>query len=165
MGKTTNILDLNNRLSKVEKENVAQNNYNSLKNRPKINGNLLTGDKTGSQLGLANTQDIDDLIYHKIAESESTGTLGSKLQSLTTAYNSLSLAQRRSALLVVNSVTIYQPIDCSGNWFGIWVESSGAYLTRYGIAGSAYVETGGTVTDNSSVENTDVFELWVCEPN
>lgn len=59
MGKTTNILDLNNRLEKVEKENVAQNNYNSLKNRPKINGNLLTGDKTGAQLGLAEAQDID----------------------------------------------------------------------------------------------------------
>lgn len=62
MGKTTNILDLNNRLSKVEKENVAQNNYNSLKNRPKINGNLLTGDKTGLQLGLAQAQDVDKLV-------------------------------------------------------------------------------------------------------
>ena len=58
MGKTTNILDLNNRLERVEKENIAQNNYNSLKNRPKINGNLLTGDKTGTQLGLANAQDV-----------------------------------------------------------------------------------------------------------
>lgn len=58
---TTNILDLNNRLTKVEKENVAQNNYNSLKNRPKINGNLLTGDKTGAQLGLAESQDIADI--------------------------------------------------------------------------------------------------------
>lgn len=62
MGKTTNILDLNNRLSKVEKENAAQNNYNSLKNRPKINGNLLTGDKTSTQLGLADAQDIDNLV-------------------------------------------------------------------------------------------------------
>lgn len=61
MGKTTNILDLNNRLTKVENENVAQNNYNSLKNRPKINGNLLTGDKTGTQLGLAEAQDITDI--------------------------------------------------------------------------------------------------------
>ena len=61
MGKTTNILDLNNRLTKVEKENIAQNNYNSLKNRPKINGNLLTGDKTSTQLGLANAQDIGNL--------------------------------------------------------------------------------------------------------
>ena len=61
MGRTTNILDLNNRLEKVEKENVAQNNYNSLKNRPKINGNLLTGDKTGTQLGLAEAQDIADI--------------------------------------------------------------------------------------------------------
>lgn len=61
MAKTTNILDLNNRLEKVEKENVSQNNYNSLKNRPKINGNLLTGDKTSAQLGLADAQDITDI--------------------------------------------------------------------------------------------------------
>ena len=61
MGRTTNILDLNNRLEKVEKENVTQNNYNSLQNRPKINGNLLTGNKTGTQLGLAETQDVGDL--------------------------------------------------------------------------------------------------------
>lgn len=58
---TTNILDLNNRLTKVEKENIAQNSYTSLKNKPKINGNLLTGDKTGAQLGLAEAQDISNL--------------------------------------------------------------------------------------------------------
>lgn len=55
---TTNILDLNNRLTKVEKENVAQNNYNSLQNRPKINGNLLTGNKTGAQLGLVSSEEM-----------------------------------------------------------------------------------------------------------
>ena len=55
---TTNILDLNNRLTKVEKENVAQNNYNSLQNRPKINGNLLTGNKTAAQLGLVSSEEM-----------------------------------------------------------------------------------------------------------
>ena len=160
---TTNILDLNNRLTKVEKD-VAPNSYTSLKNKPKINSVTLTGNKSLADIGAAAASDLTNLYYHKVAESESTGTLGTKLQSLTTTYNSLSLAQRRSALLVVNSVTIYHPIDCSGNWFGIWVESSGAYLIRYGIAGSAYVENGGTVIDKSSEENTDVFELWICEP-
>lgn len=105
-----------------------------------------------------------DLKYHKIAESASTGTWGTKLQSLATAYNSLSLAQRRSALLVVNEVDIYQPVNCSGNWFNVWVESTGAYASRYGIDGSAYAETGGVITDSSSVENSNVFALWVCEP-
>lgn len=78
MGKTTNILDLNNRLSKVEKENVAQNNYNSLKNRPKINGNLLTGDKTGAQLGLADAQDITD-INTDIGDMSDLGTTATDL--------------------------------------------------------------------------------------
>ena len=50
---TTNILDLNNRLTKVEKENVAQNSYTSLKNKPKINGVTLTGNKSLADIGAA----------------------------------------------------------------------------------------------------------------
>ena len=61
MVKTTNILDLNNRLEKVEKENVAQNSYTSLKNKPKINSHILTGDKSSSDLGLAAAGDITDI--------------------------------------------------------------------------------------------------------
>lgn len=61
MGKTTNILDLNNRLEKIEKEKVAQNSYTSLKNKPKINGHILTGDKSSSDLGLAAASDITGL--------------------------------------------------------------------------------------------------------
>ena len=39
-------------------------NYDELKNRPSINGNLLTGDKSGRQLGLeerVTNEDIDQL--------------------------------------------------------------------------------------------------------
>jgi hypothetical protein len=122
----------------------------------KVNTN--TADINQLKSGLTN------LHYHKVAESASTGTYAAKLQSLATAYNNLTLAQKRSALLVMNSVDIYHSVNCSGNWFSVWVDSSAAYLTRYGIDGSAYVETGGTVTDNSSVENANVFSLWICEP-
>lgn len=61
MGKTTNILDLNNRLTKVEKENVAQNSYTSLKNKPKINSVTLTGNKTLADIGAAAAADVGDL--------------------------------------------------------------------------------------------------------
>lgn len=107
---------------------------------------------------------LTNLKYHKVAESASTGTYAAKLQSLASAYNSLSFAQKLSALLVMNTVDVYLPVNCSGNWFSVWIDSTGAYTSRYGIDGSAYVETGGTVTDNSSVENANVFELWICEP-
>ena len=59
MGKTTNILDLNNRLEKVEKGNVAQNSYTSLKNKPKINGVTLTGNKSLADIGAVATADIE----------------------------------------------------------------------------------------------------------
>lgn len=58
---TTNILDLNNRLTKVEKENVAQNSYTSLKNKPKINNVTLTGNKSLADIGAAAVQDITDI--------------------------------------------------------------------------------------------------------
>ena len=58
---TTNILDLNNRLTKVEKGNVAQNSYTSLKNKPKINGVTLTGNKSLADIGAAATTDLTTL--------------------------------------------------------------------------------------------------------
>lgn len=61
MGKTTNILDLNNRLTKVEKENVAQNSYTSLKNKPKINNVTLTGNKSLADIGAAAAADLTTL--------------------------------------------------------------------------------------------------------
>ena len=61
MGKTTNILDLNNRLEKVEKGNVAQNSYTSLKNKPKINGVTLTGNKSLADIGAATAADLTAL--------------------------------------------------------------------------------------------------------
>lgn len=61
MAKTTNILDLNNRLEKVEKENVAQNSYTSLKNKPKINNVTLTGNKSLADIGVAAAADLNTL--------------------------------------------------------------------------------------------------------
>jgi len=58
---TTNILDLNNRLTKVEKGNVAQNSYTSLKNKPKINSVTLTGNKSLADIGAADAADLGDL--------------------------------------------------------------------------------------------------------
>jgi len=55
---TTNILDLNNRLTRMEKENVAQNSYTSLKNKPKINGVTLTGNKSLADIGAAAAADL-----------------------------------------------------------------------------------------------------------
>ena len=75
---TTNILDLNNILTKVEKGNVAQNSYTSLKNKPKINSHILTGDKTSSDLGLADAGDITD-INTAIGDMSDLGTTATNL--------------------------------------------------------------------------------------
>lgn len=58
---TTNILDLNNRLTKVEKENVAQNSYTSFKNKPKINSVTLSGNKSLADIGAAAAADLTTL--------------------------------------------------------------------------------------------------------
>ena len=57
---TTNILDLNNRLTKVEKD-IAPNSYTSLKNKPKINSVTLTGNKSLADIGAAAASDVGDL--------------------------------------------------------------------------------------------------------
>ena len=57
---STNILDLNNRLTKVEKD-VAPNSYTSLKNKPKINSVTLTGNKTLADIGAAAAADLTAL--------------------------------------------------------------------------------------------------------
>ena len=57
---TTNILDLNNRLTKVEKD-VAPNSYTSLKNKPKINSVTLTGNKSLADIGAAAADDLTAL--------------------------------------------------------------------------------------------------------
>ena len=78
MGKTTNILDLNNRLEKVEKGNVAQNNYTSLKNKPKINNVTLIGNKSLADIGAAAAADLTTLA----------GDVGDKTQLNTTDKSS-----------------------------------------------------------------------------
>lgn len=135
-----------------------KNNHTGAWSAADVDEIQIAGELASLKSGLTN------LHYHKVTESASTGTYAQKLQSLATAYNTLSFAQRRSALLVMNTVDIFQPVNCSGNWFSVWIDSTGANASRYGIDGSAYVESGGTVTDNSIIENANVFELWVCEP-
>lgn len=130
MGKTTNILDLNNRLERVEKENVAQNNYNSLKNRPKINGNLLTGDKTGTQLGLANVQDIGNLSdLNTTDKSSAVGAINELNTIATTSITKLSVSgltltwnndmpDAHKAIRVGNIVVVNVGLDIDGTFTG-----------------------------------------------
>ena len=86
MTKTTNILDLNNRLEKVEKENVVQNSYTSLKNKPKINNVTLTGNKSSSDLGLVAASDLATLFgdvgaHNAICRGKNLGTAFTAAQS------------------------------------------------------------------------------------
>ena len=126
MGKTTNILDLNNRLEKVEKKNVAQNNYNSLKNRPKINGNLLTGDKTGAQLGLA---DAIDLINKPSIISSGFIAEGSHVDVNITDTESLYIVYGAK----YDSATIYAVFTTSSDAFPLVLHSGSATVTSNGL--------------------------------
>lgn len=96
---TTNILDLNNRLTKVEKGNVAQNSYTSLKNKPKINNITLTGNKSLADIGAAAAADLTAL----------EGDVGDKTQLNTT--------DKSSTVAAINEVNgkIGDFIDISSN--------------------------------------------------
>lgn len=104
MAKTTNILDLNNRLEKVEKENVAQNSYTSLKNKPKINGVTLTGNKSLADIGAAAASDLTTLA----------GNVGDKTQLTTTDKSScVGAINELNNAIVVSRVTASSAIEVS----------------------------------------------------
>ena len=126
MGKTTNILDLNNRLEKVEKENVAQNSYTSLKNKPKINGNLLTGDKTGTQLGLAEAQDVGDI----------NTAIGNMSDLGTTATNIV------GAINEVNGKTGITTINGTGSYGCTYLINKSGHVVNLKVSGITNATTG-----------------------
>lgn len=108
MAKTTNILDLNNRLEKVEKENVAQNSYTSLKNKPKINGVTLTGNKSLADIGAAAAADLTTLA----------GDVGDKTQ-LNTTDKSSTVAAINEVNTKVDNITskiIYDAANTGGRY-------------------------------------------------
>ena len=104
---------------------------------------------------------LTNLKYRKVAESASTGTLGDKLLSLATAFNTLTLAQRRTAFLMRNGVDIFHPINVSGNFFICYIGDN-TYIWRYSLNGEAVQSMGGTISDISSASNADVYEIWSC---
>ena len=158
MGKTTNILDLNNRLEKVEKEKEAQNNYNSLKNRPKINGNLLTGDKTGTQLGLAEAQDIGDLSNLTTTDKSSAvaainevnGLIGSAVR-----VEKVNLSSQTSfstgvidLQFTIPTITGYVPVGILNYNFSDRGISQKIFISGFDITSGTTAHIYGSVTDN-----------------
>lgn len=104
---------------------------------------------------------LTDLHYHKVAESASTGTYATKLQSLDSAYSSMSLAQKLSCVLVLNGNDFYFPTNASGVFHTAYVASNTTLLVCASLAGTFYINTDGTTTDSSATENASVFSIWV----
>ena len=101
------------------------------------------------------------LTYHKVGESAATGTYADKLQSLNTAYSSLSLAQKLSAVLVLNGNNFYYPTNASGAFHTTDVSSNNTVHVSVSLAGTIYNNSNGTIYDNSTYEDASVFSIWV----
>lgn len=104
---------------------------------------------------------LTNLNYHKIAESASTGTYATKLQSLATAYNSLSLAQKLTTVLILNGTDLFYPINASGRFNTTDVSANATDQISISLAGTFYVNSNGTINDASATENASVFSIWV----
>lgn len=104
---------------------------------------------------------LTNLNYHKIAESASTGTYAAKLQSLATAYNSLSLAQKLTTVLILNGTDLFYPINASGRFNTTDVSANVTDHISVSLAGTFYVSSNGTINDASATENASVFSIWV----
>lgn len=143
---TTNILDLNNRLTKVEKENVAQNSYTSLKNKPKINSHILTGDKSSSDLGLASAGDITD-INTAIGNMSDLGTTATDLVDAINEVN--------DGLSKLNSGNVKAyPIITSNNYAAVSLPKATSYtINSINLLGdiNPIPEATGGVTDGYTI--------------
>lgn len=105
-----------------------------------------------------------NLHYHKIAESESTGTISSKLLSLKNAYNNLSLDVRKSAVVVRDNSDVFNAINGIGAFGNIYVDVSSTTIICLNIRNGTFIyDVNGTRTDDSETVKASVFSLWVCE--
>ncbi len=96
--------------------------YDSLANRPAINGNTLTGDKTGAQLGLVVPSDLNSYL--------TTASAANTYQTKTGMANYLTTTDAASTYLSkTDAASTYQPI---GNY-----QPAGSYATTSDIADMA----------------------------
>lgn len=103
------------------------------------------------------------LNMRKVADSISTGTYRSKLQSLATAYNALSGIQRLKCILTLDDSDIFFPVNAHGDFFTVYVSSTNALNIVYSISGDGYLSDNGNISDLSITENGNVFSLWVSQ--
>lgn len=151
MAKTTNILDLNNRLEKVEKGNVAQNSYTSLKNKPKINGVTLTGNKSLSDIGSAAAADLTALA----------GDVGDKSQLNTTDKSSTVAAINEvNNNLKPSSAVLLQANSIPGITFA-WENNEDNSHMAYRVGNLVIINVSVFVTGTYSGESTwvNLFEM------
>lgn len=98
---TTNILDLNNRLTKVEKD-VAPNSYTSLKNKPKINNVTLTGNKSLADIGASAAADVGDKTLLNTTDKSSTVAAINEVNDGLTNLNSRVVTSGNTTVKSVN---------------------------------------------------------------
>ena len=105
---------------------------------------------------------LTNLRYHKLAESENTGSVSSKLLSLATAYTSLPVGVRKSAMVVRNNSDVFNAINSIGAFGNIYVDVSSTTIICLDIRDGTFIyDINGTRTNDSTKVNSDVFSLWV----
>ena len=124
--------------------------YNELSNRPSINGNLLTGNKTSSQLGLITASDITDAFTPSTISIEEGGTFPSDARTLLTEHKPI----------MINS-TQYWFLEESGvDYLYGSIPLSGAYptITYFRVMKADFtVEFHETATDTVPTDNSNNF--------
>ena len=131
----------------------------------KVDASDVDYDNSTSGMSATDSQSaIDELCYHKIADSAATGTIAQKLLSLYSAYSNLNSRQKLSAILTINNNSIFVPVNASGVFFTVFVDSNSSSEICYSLgAGTGYVSTNGVITDISALENGNTYNLWVAQ--
>lgn len=143
---TTNILDLNNRLTKVEKENIVQNSYTSLKNKPKINGVTLTGNKSLADIGAAAAADVGDITLLNTTDKSSVVGAVNEVNGVINALNSRVMTSGNNSVQSVN-------FPCRSGYCCVSVN---AFVQQYGCTIFDILVTGGNIVTKDRITGSEV---------
>lgn len=135
------------------RENMGTNNYEDMKNKPKINGAELIGDKTGAELGLADHAEIEakqdkltaganiSIIGDTISATDTTYTAGENVQITGNVISAKDTKYTAGANISIDEET--GVISASGTIAGLSA-NRGLSLDQNNAVGHSNSLTGGT---------------------
>ena len=171
-------LDDNGELTATGGGSGGTTNYNDLSNKPQINGNTLSGNKTSAQLGLASASDIPTTLADLSGDSTHRTVTDIEKSTWNGKQSALSSAQLDAVNSGIDSTKVAQ-IATNENNISLILNGDGSIkpytdIGRIGYSVETVVLLGATLNNFQSLQSniaimpavkpTDkTYTLWICD--